>query len=61
LGNRQVTILTPEPLFLTSRLWEPIQRLTSRLMCQLALSQINTHTLLPSSSSLWEHHSKKRG
>src|SRR3712207_8906503 len=28
-------------------------------MCQLALSQINTHTLWPSSSSFREHHSKK--
>jgi hypothetical protein len=33
-----------------------LKRLTSRLMCQLALSQINTNTFLPSSSSFWQHH-----
>src|SRR3712207_9434841 len=62
LGSRQVAILTPAslPLFLTSRLRFPIQRLTSRLMCQLALSQINTRTFLPSSSSFWQHHSRDR-
>jgi hypothetical protein len=58
--QRQVTILTPEPLTLTSRLCLPIQRRTSRLMCQLALSQINTQTFLPMAANFSEHHSKKR-
>jgi hypothetical protein len=40
LGNRQLTILTPRPLSLTSSLCLPSQRLTSLETCQLALSQI---------------------
>src|SRR3954469_22836992 len=52
LGSRQLTILTPWPLFLTSRLCLPSQRLTSRLMCQLALSQMRSRTFfLPPASS----------
>src|SRR5215210_189200 len=61
LGNRQLTILTPffSPFF-RARLLLPIHRLTSRLMCQLALSQINTNTFLLMAASFWQHHSKKR-
>src|SRR5215203_267970 len=58
LGKKQVTILTPSPLFLTRRLWEPSQRLTSLEMCQLALSQMRSITFLPSSSSFSVHHPK---
>src|SRR4051794_26538690 len=60
LGNRQLTILTPLPLFLTSRLCLPSQRLTSRLMCQLALSQMRSKTSLPTASSFSQHHERNR-
>src|ERR671912_178146 len=62
LGNRQLTILTPSTIspFFRARLFLPIHRLTSRLMCQLALSQINTNTFLLMAASFWQHHSKKR-
>src|SRR5215213_6732121 len=39
-GRRQLTILTPQPLSLTSRLCLPSHLLTSLEMCQLAFSQI---------------------
>src|SRR5215208_3180832 len=39
-GRRQLTILTPQPLSLTSRLCLPSHLLTSLEMCQLALSQM---------------------
>jgi hypothetical protein len=60
LGSKQLMILTPEPLFLTRRLWEAIHSLTSRLMCQEALSQIRSHTFLPPASSFSEHHERNR-
>src|SRR3712207_695557 len=56
LGRRQLTILTPRSLFLTSRLCFPSHLLTWRLMCQEALSQMRTNTFLPTASSLWQHH-----
>jgi hypothetical protein len=59
----QQTTDDPHPFllaFFRARLLLPIHRLTSRLMCQLALSQINTNTFLPRASSFWQHHSKKR-
>src|SRR5215218_4795694 len=61
MGSKQLMILTPSPLFLTRRLWEAIHSLTSRLMCQEALSQIRSHTfLLPTASSFLEHHERNR-
>src|SRR3712207_7246072 len=60
LGSRQLTILTPRSLFLTSRLCFPNQRLTSLEMCQLALSQIRSSTLLPAASSFSQHHERNR-
>src|SRR5215203_1469504 len=49
------------PFDLSRELWEVIQvRTWSSLMCQLALSQISTHTFLPTAASLSEHHSRKR-
>jgi hypothetical protein len=59
-GRRQLTILTPQPLFLTSRLCFPSYLLSSRLMCQLALSQMRTNTFLPISSSFSQHHERNR-
>src|SRR5215210_362498 len=56
LGRRQLTILTPPPLCLTSRLCLPSQRLSSLEMCQEALSQMSTITFLPISSSFSQHH-----
>ena len=40
-------ILSPSPLLLTALLCSSIHRRTSWLMCQEALSQIKTQTLLP--------------
>src|SRR5215217_9062841 len=60
LGSRQLTILTPSPLFLTSRLCFPSQRLSSLEMCQLALSQMRISTLLPAASSFSQHHERNR-
>src|SRR5215210_5163876 len=57
-GSRQLMILTPLPLALTRRLWEAIHSRTSLEVCQLALSQIKTQTLLPATSSFWQHHLK---
>ena len=52
-------ILTPPlPLALTRRLWEAIHSRTSLERCQLALSQIKTQTLLPTTSSFLQHHLK---
>src|SRR5215203_5288561 len=51
VGNRQGTIRTPQPPSLASRLWAAIQPLTSRLLCQLALSQIRSRASLPLASS----------
>src|ERR687898_1024533 len=45
--RRQLTILTPQPLFLTSRLCFPSHLRTSLEMCQLALSQMSTSTSCP--------------
>src|SRR5829696_3609409 len=60
-GSRQPTILTPSPLSLTRRLWEPSQLLTSLETCQLALSQMRTRTFLPpTASSFRTLHSRKR-
>src|SRR5829696_633837 len=59
-GRRQLTILTPRPLSLTSRLCLPSQRLTSLETCQLALSQMRSRTLLPAASSLSQHHERNR-
>src|SRR5215213_8023014 len=59
-GRRQLTILTPLPLFLTPRLCWPSQRLTSRLTCQLALSQMRSRTFLPRASSCSQHHPRNR-
>src|SRR5215212_1681760 len=60
VGNRHATIRTPWPLALTWRLWAAIQLRTSRLLCQLALSQINSRAFLPRALSLWQHHSRNR-
>lgn len=60
VGNRDGTIRTPRPLALTRRLWAPIQPLTSRLLCQEALSQIRSRTSLPLRWSPWQHHPRKR-
>jgi hypothetical protein len=60
LGSRQLTILTPRPLVFTSRLCFPSQRLTSLEMCQLALSQMRSSTLLPAASSFSQHHERNR-
>jgi hypothetical protein len=49
--RRQLTILTPSPLSLTSRLCFPSQRLTSLEMCQEALSQMRIMAFLPAASS----------
>jgi hypothetical protein len=60
-ANRQLMILTPSfSPFFTRRLCSPIHRLTSRLMCQLALSHTRTRTLLPACASSSEHHERKR-
>src|SRR5215207_4642130 len=61
----QQTSDDPHPFYDLALFESPImlpylKRLTSRLMCQLALSQINTNTFLPRASSFWQHHSKKR-
>jgi hypothetical protein len=58
--SRQPTILTPSPLSLTRRLWEPSQRLTSLETCQEALSQMRTRTFLPTAWSFGTLHSRKR-
>ena len=59
--RRQLTILTPPvPPFLTSRLCLPSQRLTSPLVCQLALSQMRSRNFLPIASSFWVHHPRNR-
>ena len=61
--GRQQAAYDPYPLFLlcfTWRLCSSIHRRTSWLMCQLALSQTNTHTLLPIALSFWEHQSRNR-
>ena len=50
--RRQLTILTPSPLFLTWRLCLPSQRLTSLETCQLALSQIRSRIFLPAAPSI---------
>ena len=55
-GRKQVTIRTPRLFSLTWRLWALIQPLTSRLLCQLALSQIRSRAFLPLLWSLWQHH-----
>src|SRR3712207_9285008 len=60
LGRRQLTILTPSPLFLTRRLCLPSHRLTSLEMCQLALSQMRSNTFLPAAWSFSAHHSRNR-
>jgi hypothetical protein len=60
VGNRHATIRTPWPLALTWRLWAAIHLRTSRLMCQLALSQINSRAFLPRALSLWQHHERNR-
>jgi hypothetical protein len=60
LGKRQLTILTPPPFSLTSRLCLPSHLLTSFETCQLALSQIRRRTFLPISSSSSAHHERKR-
>lgn len=60
MGNRQLMILTPRPLLLTSLLWEAIHSRTSLEMCHEALSQINAQTFLPAASSFWQHHPKNR-
>jgi hypothetical protein len=60
VGNRHPTIRTPWPLALTWRLWAAIQLRTSGLLCQLALSQINSRAFLPRALSLWQHHSTNR-
>src|SRR5918993_1531025 len=60
VGNRHATIRSPWPLALTSRLWAAIQLRTSRLLCQLALSQIKSRAFLPRALSLWQHQERKR-
>jgi hypothetical protein len=60
VGNRHATIRTPRPLALTWRLWAAIQLRTSRLLCQLALSQIKSRAFLSRALSLWQHHSRNR-
>src|SRR5215211_8815413 len=57
-GRRQLAILTPQPLFLTSRLCFPSHLLTWRLMCQEALSQMRTNTFLPAASRFLQHHER---
>src|SRR5688572_19791154 len=57
-GKRQLTILTPSPLFLTFRLCLPSHLRTSLEMCQLALSQMKSRTFLPSFSSSSKHHER---
>src|SRR3712207_8055427 len=59
-GRRQLTILTPPPLSLTSRLCLPSQRLTSLETCQLALSQMSSRTFFPAASSFSRLHSRNR-
>src|SRR5215212_3590257 len=52
--------VTPPPLSLTSRLCLPSHCLTSLEICQLALSQVRSRTLLPVASSLSQHHERNR-
>src|SRR3712207_8766557 len=47
-------------LSLTSRLCFPSHRLTSLEICQLALSQMRSSTLLPAASSFSQHHERNR-
>src|SRR5215213_2606077 len=59
-GRRQLTILTPQLLSLTSRLCLPSHLLTSLQMCQLALSQMRRRVYLPTLSSPSQHHERNR-
>ena len=60
VGKKHATMRTPRPLSLTWRLWAAIQLRTSRLLCQLALSQIKSRAFLPRAWSLWQHQERNR-
>src|SRR6476619_2286705 len=59
IGSGQTTIRTEAFSALTWRLWVAIQPLTSRLMCQEALSQTRSNAVFPAAASFAQHQARK--